>query len=253
MDDFTNGLGNAWESIAAFLPKLAGFMLILLLGYFVAKVIQKVVSGVLERVGFDRAVERGGVKKALAKSKYDASSILGKVAFYATFLFVLQLAFAVFGPNPISDLIHDVIAYLPKVFVAILIVVVAAAVAAAVKEIVEASLGGLSYGRQLAFGSSAAILVLGAFAALDQLEIAQTIVNTLFIAMVATIGLIAVVAIGGGGIQTMSQYWNRASQRLERESDKVQDEAQGATDRIKERAQERMDQAKAQTAATSQR
>src|SRR3712207_7034505 len=50
--------------------------------------------------------------------------------------------------SAISDLIHDVIAYLPKVFVAILIVVVAAAIAAAVKEVVEATLGGLSYGRQ---------------------------------------------------------------------------------------------------------
>ena len=245
MDDFTNGLGEAWESIAAFLPKLAGFLLILLVGYFVAKVVQKVANGVLERVGFDKAVERGGVKKALARSKYDPSSILAKVAFYAIFLFVLQLAFGVFGPNPISDLIHSVIAYLPKVFVAILIVVVAAAVATAVKEIVEASLGGLSYGRQLAIGSSVAILVLGAFAALDQLEIAQTVVNTLFIAMVATVGLIAVVAIGGGGIQTMSQYWSRASQRLEKESDRVQDEAQGATDRIQQRVEQRKEQVKA--------
>ena len=252
MEDFTNGLGNAWESIAAFLPKLAGFLLILLLGYFVAKMIQKVAEGVLERVGFDRAVERGGVKKALAKSKYDPSSILAKVAFYAIFLFVLQLAFSVFGPNAISDMIHDVIAYLPKVFVAILIVVVAAAIAAAVKEIVEAALGGLSYGRQLAVGSSVAILVLGAFAALDQLEIAQTVVNTLFIAMVATVGLIAVVAIGGGGIQTMGQYWSRASQRLEKESDRVQNEAQGATARIQDRAQERMNQVKANASASPQ-
>ena len=107
----------------------------------------------LERVGFDKAVERGGVKKALAKSQYDASSILAKLGFYVLMLFVLQLAFGIFGTNPVSDLITGVIAYLPNIFVAILILVVASAIAAAVKEIVEASLGGLSYGKALAVGS----------------------------------------------------------------------------------------------------
>ena len=47
-------------------------------GYFVARVIAKAVDAVLERVGFDHAVERGGIKSALAKSKYDASDLLAK-------------------------------------------------------------------------------------------------------------------------------------------------------------------------------
>ena len=78
---------------------------------------------VLERVGFDKAVERGGVKKALATSKYDASDLLSKVIFYGLFLIVLQMAFGVFGTNPVSDLLKGVIAYLPKVIAAVLIIV----------------------------------------------------------------------------------------------------------------------------------
>lgn len=243
MDQFTAGLGDAWSSVAAFIPKLIGFLAILVIGYFVAKLIQKVVDGVLERVGFDKAVERGGIKKALAKSKYDASSILAKLAFYVIFLFVLQLAFGVFGPNPISELITGVVAYLPKVFAAILIVVVASAIAAGVKEIVEASLGGLSYGRQLAFAASAAILVLGAFAALDQLQIAPTVVNTLFTGLVVLVVGSAVIAIGGGGIKPMQQYWQRATQRLEQESSKVKQEAKGSQQDIQQRFEQRKQQA----------
>jgi hypothetical protein len=242
MEDFKNGLGDAGRSIGTFLPKLVGFLLILVIGYLVAKAVAKILEKVLERVGFDKAVERGGVKKALAKSKYDASSILSKVVYYILFLFVLQLAFGVFGPNPISELITGVIAYLPNVFVAIIIVVVGASIAAAVKEIIEASLGGLSYGKGLAFGASAAILVLAAFAALNQLHIAEEIVTTLFTAMVFTIGAILVVAVGGGGIKTMSQYWDRWSGKLEQESGNIKDEAQGSAERIKERAQERKEQ-----------
>jgi hypothetical protein len=242
MEDFENGLGDAWESIALFIPKLIGFLLVLLIGYFIAKALSKVLDGVLERVGFDRMVERGGVGKALSQSRFDASSLLSKILFYVLMLFVLQLAFGLFGDNPISDLIQGAIAYLPKVFAAIVIVVVGSAIAAAVKEIVEASIGGLSYGRALAVAASVAILVITGFAALSQLEIAEDIVNGMFYALLAVIVGSAVVAIGGGGIQTMNRYWERAATRAERESSSIKDEASGAKERIQERAQERKDQ-----------
>ena len=250
MDEFRDGLGDAWASIAAFIPKLIGFLLILIVGYFIAKAVAKILDGVLERVGFDRWVERGGIKQALARSKYDASSLLSQIVFYIVLLFVLQLAFGVFGPNPISDLLKSVIAYLPNVFVAIVILVVGAAIAAAVKEIVEASLGGLSYGRALAVGASVAILVLAFFAALDQLEIAPNIVNGLFYAMLAIIVGSAVVAVGGGGIRTMSRYWERFAARAEQESGAIRDEAQGSGERIKQRAQERSEQAQPPSSST---
>lgn len=245
MEQFQDGLGDAWGSIATFLPKLVGFLLILIIGYLIAKAISKGLDRVLERVGFDKVVERGGVGKALESSKYDASAVLGKIVFYALFLFVLQLAFGVFGPNPISDLISGVIAYLPNIFVAIVIVVIGAAIAAAAKEVVEASLGGLSYGRGLAFAASALILGVALFAALDQLNIAEDIVTGLFYAILAIMVGSAVIAIGGGGIKTMSQYWERAAQKAEEESSNMKEESQGSKERIQQRAQERSEQTRA--------
>lgn len=244
MDEFRNGLGEVGASIAAFLPKLVGFLVILVVGYFIAKLLMKAVEGILERVGFDKAVERGGVKKALENSKYDASSLLAKVVFYTVFLFVLTMAFGVFGENPISNMLQGVIAYLPKVFTAILIVVLGAAIAAGVKEVVQASLSGLSYGKTLATIASVTILVIAGFAALDQLEIAPNIVNGLFYAILAIVVGSSVVAIGGGGIKTMQHYWDRAAQRAEREQDRMSQASEGAGERIKERAQERTQQAK---------
>ncbi len=252
MEQFRDGLGDAWAATAAFVPKLLGFLAILVIGYIIAKVIEKVVDGILERVGFDKAVERGGIKRALARSKYDASSILAKLAFYVIFLFVLQLAFGVFGTNPISEMITGVVAYLPKIFAAILILVIASAIAAAVKEIVETSLGGLDYGRQLAFGASAAILILGVFAALDQLEIAPTVVNTLFIGLVVLVVGSGVIAIGGGGIKTMQQYWDRAANRLEQESSNIKQEAKGSGEDVKQRLEERKQQAQQARAGQQQ-
>lgn len=244
MDELRTGLGEGLAAAATFLPKFLGFLLVLVIGYFVAKAVEKVVDGVLERVGFDRYVERGGVKRALENSKYDASSILAKLAFYVLFLFVLQLAFGIFGENPISALIAGVVAYLPNIFVAIVILVVGSAIAAGAREIISASIGGLSYGKMLANVAGIAVMTLAFFAALDQLQIAPTIVNTLFIGLVVLFVGSGIVAIGGGGIQTMSRYWERASKRVEEESTNVKEEARGSGDRVQQRAEERKEQAR---------
>ena len=222
--DWDTGLEEAWSSVATFVPRLLDFLAILAIGWFVAKAIATVVDKILERVGFDRAVERGGIRKALESSKYDASDLVGKVVFFTLFLFVLQLAFGVFGANPVSDLLTSVIAFLPKLLVAIVIVVVASAIAAGVKDIVGNALGGLSYGRTLATIASVSILVLGVFMALNQLEIAPAIVNGLFYAILAVVVGSAIVAIGGGGIQPMRGRWEKVLSTYDEEKSSVRRE-----------------------------
>ena len=249
--DYSRGIEDAWARIASFVPKFLGFVVVLVVGYLVAKAVAKIFDRVLERVGFDRAVERGGVKKALTTSKYDASSIVSKLVFYTLFLLVLQLAFGVFGANPVSDLITGIVAYLPKVFAAIVIVVIAAAIAAAVKEIVESALGGLSYGRTVAVGASVAILTIGAFAALSQLQIAPAIVNGLFYALLTVVVGSAVIAIGGGGIQPMRARWEQALQRWDAEKPQIQQQSAGAGERIAARTQELKSTAQREMAGSS--
>ena len=235
MSGFREGLVDAWARVAVFLPKFLGFLLILIIGYFIAKALGTLFEKVLERVGFDRAVERGGVKEALARTSYDASDIVGKLVFYLLFLLVLQLAFGVFGPNPISDLLEGIIAYLPNVIAAIIIIVVAAAVAAAVRELAAAALGNLSWGRVLANVAGGAILTVGFFAAVSQLQIAPAIVNAVFYAILAIIVGSLVIAIGGGGIQPMRERWQRGLERLDAELPRARQAVAGAEQRVKAR------------------
>ena len=224
MEQFQEGLGDAWSNVASFLPVLLGALLILVIGYFVAKALEKATDKILERVGFDRWVERGGIKRALASSEYDASSLLGRLVFYVVMLFVLQLAFGVFGPNPISELITGILGYLPRIFVAIVIVVVGAAVANAVKEMIQSSLGGYEYGRTLGIVASGAILVIASFAALDQLQIAPNIVNGLFYAVLAILVGASIIAFGGGGIPVARRYVERWTERADEESQRIREE-----------------------------
>jgi hypothetical protein len=214
-DQFMTGLGEAWAAVAAFLPKLVGFLLVLLIGYFVAKTVARIIGRVLERVGFNRAVERGGITRVLERTDYDASGILSKLIFYLVMLFVLQLAFGMLGPNPVSDMIQGVVAYLPNVLAAIIIVVVGAAIATAVKGLVASVLGGLSYGRGLSVFAGAAVLVITAFAALDQLRIAPTVVSGLFYALLAALVGSVIIAFGGGGIPVAREYLRRWANRAD--------------------------------------
>jgi len=151
--DFQGGITSAWSNVITFVPKLAAALVIILVGYLVAKVVASVLNKVLERVGFDRAVERGGLRQALARSRYDPSDVIAKLAFWLIFLVSLQLAFGVFGPNPISDLLQGLIAYLPNVLVAVVIVVVAAAIAKAVSDLGSSLLSSVSGGQVMAKGA----------------------------------------------------------------------------------------------------
>jgi hypothetical protein len=227
--DIQSGLTEAWERIITFVPKFLGFLAILIIGYFVAKLIGRIVDRLLERIGFDRWVERGALKTALERSKFDASDILSIVAFWAIFLIALQLAFGVFGPNPVSDLIEGIIAYLPNLFAAVVILVIVAALAKVVTDLLSAALGAVAGGEWIARAAGIAILVIGIFAALNQLEIAPAIVVGLFYALLAIVVGVAIVAFGGGGIQTARRYWERASERAEAKTSEIRREVQPGT------------------------
>jgi hypothetical protein len=251
--DIGQSFSDALDTALEFLPKLIGFLLILIIGYIIAKIIAKIVAKVLQKVGFDKAVEKGGVKTALDKSQYDASDILAKIVFYAVMLFVLSTAFGVFGENPISDYLAAIIGYLPKVFVAILIIVIASAIAAAAKGLIQNSLGGLSYGKIIANVVSALILALGVIAALDQLQIAQNVVNAVLYATLAA--LVGVIVVGGGGIKPMTSRWEQTLAKYDEEKPKLAEQVRNAPS-VKEQAAQARDKAQSggqQSAGTRSR
>ena len=212
--DLEAGLEQAWESVVTFAPKLLGFFLILLIGWFIAKALSKLTNTVLERVGFDGWVERGSLQTAFERAKTDPSDVIGVVVFWLVFLITLQLAFGIWGPNPISDLLESLIAYLPNVIVAVVIMVIAAVVARVLTDVLTPTLGAVSGGTWMARAAGIAVLVLGAFAALNQLEIAPEIVNGLFYAMLIAIVGSVVVAFGGGGIPIARDYLSRWSSKV---------------------------------------
>jgi hypothetical protein len=215
--DFQGGFNQAWNQIATFVPKLVMFLVILAIGYFIASIAARIVARVLDRVGFNRLLDRGGMRNTLAGTSLRATDLLARLVKYAVVLITLQGAFNVFGSNAVSNLLSGVISWLPKAFVAIVLVVVAGAIARMVRDLVTNSLGGLSYGRFLGTLAWAFVWGVGILAALHQVGIATAITAPIMWAVMGTLAGVAVVGLGGGLIRPMQQRWEGWLNTVERD------------------------------------
>ena len=230
-DGLGQGLSDMWRSVLLFIPTALAFVAVLLVGYLIARLLRTAVTRGLHKVGLDRT--------AAAKMfvNTDASVLGGKIAFYAVLLFALQLAFGLWGPNPVSDLLTSLIAWLPRLLVAIVLIVVAAAIARAAQDLIAGALGGLSYGRLVARVASVVIVALGVIAALEQVRVATSITQPVLIAVLATIAGILVVGVGGGLIRPMQNRWESWLDRAAAESATIKDHARAYATEQAERAE----------------
>jgi hypothetical protein len=228
--DFETPVREAFTTFATFIPKLLGFLVILLVGYFIAKLVAKLVDKVLERVGFDSAVEKGGIKKAMAKSKYDASDIVAKLVFFAVFIPFLSAAVGALGIQALQEPLSAFIALIPRIIVAIVLVVIGAVIAGAVKSLIQNTLGGLSYGKVLANVASILILLGFVKAALDQVGIATTVTGPLLYAILGTVAGVVIVGAGGGLIKPMQHRWEDMLNKASDETKNIKNEAQSNND-----------------------
>ena len=223
--DLETPVRDGITTFATFVPKLLGFLVILLIGYFVAKIISKLVDKGLEKAGFDRAVERGGIKKALAKSSYDASDIVAKLVFFAIFIPFLSAAVGALGIAALQQPLSAFIALIPRIIVAIVLVVIGAVIAGTVKSFIENTLGGLSYGKVLANVASILILLGFVKSALDQVGIATTVTGPLLYTILGTVAGVVIIGAGGGLIKPMQGRWETMLNKAETESANVKAQA----------------------------
>ncbi|MFD8498117.1 hypothetical protein [Amycolatopsis sp. NPDC059657] len=208
-DQLKEGLGQAWSLVATFVPKLFGFLIVLLIGWLIAKAVAKGLSMVLGKLGFGKLVEKTGLTGMLKNSNVDATGIISKLVYYFILLIALQLAFGVFGPsNPVSQLLNDVIAFLPKIAVAVVLLIVAAAIAKVVRGAVTGALSGRPAGRLVGTMAYWLIMAFGIIAALNQVQIATTVTMPVLVTVLATIGGVIVVGFGGGLIKPAQQRWD---------------------------------------------
>jgi len=247
----SNSIQNLLDTIFHSIPKIVVFLVILIIGWFVAKALARVVDMLLRRMRFDHFVERGVVGQALARSNTDATSLIARIVYYAILLVTLQLAFGVWGPNPISTMLNAVVAWLPRAIVAIIVIVIASAIAKVVKDLINGAIGGLSYGPFLASLASIFIIALGAIAAVNQVGIASSVTEPVLLTVLFTIGAVVAIGVGGGLIRPMQERWERMLSAAERETNaQITSYQQGRSDAMRAPQHARQPQATQQPTYT---
>jgi hypothetical protein len=228
--DIRQTFDDAVQAVIDFVPRLLLFLVILIIGWIIARVLRTVLQKILEKARFDQAVQRGSIGDALANTRYNASGLVAAVLYYAVLLIALQLAFNAFGPNPVSELLDSIVAWLPNLAVAIVIVLIAGAIAGVVRDLLAGMLGGVSYGAVLARLASWFILALGIIAALNQIGVAEAVTTPILVAALATLGGLIVVGVGGGMIRPMQSRWERWISRAEEDLPAAQSQADTGAD-----------------------
>jgi small-conductance mechanosensitive channel len=197
MQAITQSLSDGLGAILGALPALIGALLILVIGFIIAKVLQGVVTRVLQSMGFEGWMESGGIKQFFERSQTRQTplSILGKLVFWLVFFIAITMAVDTLGISAISDVLAQFIAYIPQIIAAILILVLATLLANFVAGIVRGATGSELAGSIAQYG----IIVFAAFAALTQLGIAEELIAPTFLILLGGVALAAAIAFGLGG------------------------------------------------------
>lgn len=194
---------DLWVRFINFLPTLIGALLVFLLGLVVASVLGKVIERIIRTIKIDQAVEHMSISEKIREHgiNISISTFLGKVVQWFLVLVFLMAATDILGLSQVTSFLNSIVVYLPNVIVATIILTIAFLLGNLVFIVVRSSTraAGVMSATLLATIVKWSIIVFGILAALIQLGIAVSLVNTIFIGLVAAISLAAGLAFGLGG------------------------------------------------------
>ncbi len=245
----SDSLQKGLDSIVEFLPRLLGALIILLLGYVIARIIKAVVTKALQKAGVDKHLETSDAGKYVDKVMPGASPSngIGRVVFWLVFVFFLFSAIGALKIPALTTFMNQVLSYLPNIIAAIIIFVIAAVIAGAVGAGVAKLMGDTPTGKIVATVVPALVMVIASFMILEQLQIAPEIVRIAFAATVFALALGLALAFGLGGRPVAQQMLESAYQKGKESSDQVKQDMALA----RERGQDRADEAKTRADGSS--
>jgi hypothetical protein len=196
--------------IMAYLPVLLGALVILIVGWIVAKAIRRLVDWLLKTARFDVLADKAGISEILRKGDLGISAreVVSRLVYWLIMIMVLVMTVDALGLPKTSDVLASLFAYIPRVIAALLVLVVAMFLASFVSGIVRTAAGNARMPRPeiLAGISRWAIIIFAATIAMVELGIAPLLVTTTFNIILGGIVLALALAFGLGGKDAAARY-----------------------------------------------
>lgn len=213
LDLWTQSLVTAmtalWTKVANFIPNLFGALVVVLLGFVVAKLLDTLLSKLLAKLGLDRLMGGTGLTKLISRAgvQVPISTLIGKIVYWFVLLIFLVSAAESLGLERVSATLDMLALYLPKVFGAALVLLVGVLLAQLVNGIVRGAAEGvgLDYSAGLGRVAQWLVIIISISVAISQLEVKTDLLNHVIVIGLITVGLAIALAMGLGSREIASQ------------------------------------------------
>lgn len=207
--------------IAVYLPRILAALVLLLVGTLVAKLIRRSVVALLNKMQLSRAIEKTPVDEFLKNADLGQrfEDIFGTILYWLMMLVVIHSVVTVLGLASLSLILERVLAYLPRVLAAVIVLFFGVLLAGVVETLVKGAIRSIDgkSGRTLGKIASYAVVTIAVLAAISELHIAQEFILILFIGFVTMLTIGVGLAVGLGGQDLVRQLLNDWYKQMRRE------------------------------------
>ncbi|MBI5033170.1 MAG: small-conductance mechanosensitive ion channel [Chloroflexi bacterium] len=218
------------------IPKVIGFLVILLIGWLISWAIGAAITTILRTIRFNDLGNRSGITTFVNNMgvRADPASFVAQIVKWFVRLVVLVVAFDALGLPAVSQVFGQMLAWLPNLIVGLVVLVIGGILASVVSDLVRGSTAtaGLGNPELLSTIARIAIWAFAIVVAVNQIGIATTLVNTLFMAFVGALALAFGLAFGLGGRETASVMWQDWYRRSREAAPRVARAAENAERRM---------------------
>lgn len=219
-DAFLASMSGALAVFMAAIPKIIAFVLILVIGWFIAGLIAKAVAALLRKIKFNDIAQRAGIAGFTQSMGMDTDSsgfFAGIVKWFIR-LIALVVAFDALGLTAVSDFLREVLLWIPNLVVALVVLVIGGLAAKALSMFVRGTIqkAGVGNPEVLATIASIGVWAFAIIVAVNQIGVGVALVNTLFMATVGALALAIGLAFGLGGKETagrmVSEWYSKGKE-----------------------------------------
>lgn len=197
--DVRSSFSKVLSTIINWIPNIIEFLIIIIIGYFVALLLDRLVRWLLHLAQLDAWLERYRAGQWVTHILGQPSNFLGKVVFWLVWFGSFGVAASLANVPLVGDLVTAIYSYVPNVLSALFIFVFAALVSGAVVTIVNRTMGDTPTGKIVASVAPVLVMTIAAFSILSALQIAPQIVQITYAALVGSLGLGLALSFGLGG------------------------------------------------------
>jgi hypothetical protein len=237
-DAIYTSLVGALALMFSAIPRVLGFLLILIIGWFIANLIARAVAALLRAVKFNTLAQRAGISDFVQQMglQTDAAGLLADIVKWFVRLIVLVVAFDALGLPAVSQVLQQFLVWIPNLVIALIILVLTGLAARAVSDLVRGATSRAALGNPTLLATIARVAVwgFGIVIAVNQIGIAQTLVNTLFMGLIGALALALGLAFGLGGRDTASELVQSWYQQSKDAAPAIKQAAQDATQQAAE-------------------